>query len=84
MMALQLQRIFKAHAVKGRVGIYGHTDISTMFAMLNQFKKLEPEIEFVGETREDSLFIRAMETKTEERSGAHPRDGQASPRKLFA
>ncbi len=66
MMALQLQRIFRAHDVKGRVGIYGHTDISTMFAMLNRFQELETEIEFVGETREDSLFNRAMETKSED------------------
>jgi Xaa-Pro aminopeptidase len=66
MQALQLQRIFKAHDIKGRVGIYGHTDISNIFALLNHFQNLEPGIEFIGESREDSLFNQAMETKSEE------------------
>jgi hypothetical protein len=64
--ALQLQRIFNAHDIKGRVGIYGHIDISNTFAMLNHFQKLEPLVEFVGESRENSLFNQLMETKTEE------------------
>lgn len=66
MMGLQLQRILKAHQIGGRVGIYGFTDISTTFALLEQIQRLEPEIEFVGELREDSLFNQAMETKSEE------------------
>ncbi len=65
MLALRLQRIFRAAGMKGRVGLYGHTDISTVFAMLNHFQKLEPGIEFVGELREDSLFNQAMQTKSE-------------------
>ncbi|MBN1454392.1 MAG: aminopeptidase P family protein [Anaerolineales bacterium] len=65
MLALQLQRIFRAHDVKGRVGIYGHTDISTMVGVLKHFQRLEPGIEFVGESRDDSLFNQAMETKSE-------------------
>ncbi len=66
MLALRLQCIFKDHNLKGRVGLYGHTDISNTFAMLNHFQKLEPLVEFVGEAREDSLFNQLMETKTEE------------------
>jgi Xaa-Pro aminopeptidase len=65
MQAMQLQRIFQAQDVQGRVGIYGHTDISNMFAMLNHLQKLEPGIELVGEARESSLFNQAMETKSE-------------------
>jgi Xaa-Pro aminopeptidase len=66
MQALRLQRIFQAHDVRGRVGIYGHTEISSTFAMLNHFQKLEPLVEFVGESLEDSLFNQLMETKSEE------------------
>ncbi|MEP6896856.1 MAG: M24 family metallopeptidase, partial [Chloroflexota bacterium] len=47
----------------GRVGVYGTYDISSIFGMLTHLQKLMPEIEFVGEPREDSVFMRAMETK---------------------
>jgi Xaa-Pro aminopeptidase len=66
MMALRLQRIFHAHEIRGRVGLYGHTDIGSVFAVLNHFQRLMPEVEFVGETVEGSLFHQAMETKSEE------------------
>jgi Xaa-Pro aminopeptidase len=66
MKALQLQRIFNAHEVRGRVGLYGNTDISSIFALLTHFRQLAPEVEFVGEAVEGSLFHQAMETKSEE------------------
>jgi Xaa-Pro aminopeptidase len=65
MTALRLQRIFKDLGISGRVGLYGHIDLSSMFAMLGHFQKLAPEVELVGETRENSLFMVAMETKDE-------------------
>jgi Xaa-Pro aminopeptidase len=49
----------------GRVGIYGTYDLSAVFGLLSHLQKLMPAIEFVGEPREDSLFMRAMETKDE-------------------
>ena len=49
----------------GRVGIYGTYDLSAIIGLLSHLKKLMPKIEFVGEAREDSLFMRAMETKDE-------------------
>ncbi len=49
----------------GRVGVYGTYDISAIFGLLTHLQKLMPEIEFVGETREDTIFMRAMETKDE-------------------
>ena len=65
MSALRLQQMFNDLGVSGRVGLYGHTDLSSMFAMLSHFQKLMPEVELVGETRENSLFMYAMETKDE-------------------
>jgi Xaa-Pro aminopeptidase len=65
MSALRLQRIFKDHNITGRVGLYGHTDVSSTFAMLTHFQKRVPEIELVGEARDGSLFMYAMETKDE-------------------
>ena len=49
----------------GNVGVYGTYDISSIFGLLSHLQKLMPEIEFVGEAREDSIFMHAMETKDE-------------------
>lgn len=66
MLALRLRRIFRALDVRGRVGVYGHTDMGAILAMLDQFRQLEPGIELIGEIYEDSLFIQAMQTKSEQ------------------
>jgi Xaa-Pro aminopeptidase len=63
MAALRLKLILSDLGVSGRVGVYGHTDLSTMFATLTHLQRLLPGLELVGETREDSLFMFAMETK---------------------
>lgn len=64
--ALRYQQMFEEVGVtKGRVGVYGHYDVSTVFGTLNHLQKLMPNIEFVGEARDDSIFLRAMETKDE-------------------
>jgi len=49
----------------GRVGVYGFYDVSATFGMLSHLQKLMPEIEFVGEARDESILTRAMETKEE-------------------
>jgi Xaa-Pro aminopeptidase len=49
----------------GRVGVYGTYDLSATFGVLSHLQKLMPELEFIGEAREDSIFMRAMETKDE-------------------
>ncbi|NWG33575.1 MAG: aminopeptidase P family protein [Chloroflexi bacterium] len=51
--------------IAGRVGIYGMYDVGTVFGLLSRIQKLMPEIEFVGERSEGSVFLRAMETKDE-------------------
>jgi len=49
----------------GRVGVYGTYDLSSTIGILSHLNKLMPELEFVGEAREESIFMRAMETKDE-------------------
>ncbi len=65
MSALRLERIFADLGVSGRVGIYGHTDLGTMWATLSHLQKRLPALQLIGETRENSLFMFAMETKDE-------------------
>ncbi|RJP52849.1 MAG: aminopeptidase P family protein [Anaerolineaceae bacterium] len=50
---------------KGRVGIYGHVEVSGVLAALTRLQRLLPDLELVGENGMDSVFIRAMETKDE-------------------
>ncbi len=47
----------------GRLGIYGNLDIGEMLVMTGAIREVFPEIELVGEPFEDSIFMRAMETK---------------------
>ena len=65
MGALRLKNILSDLMVNGRVGIYGHVDLGGMFGMLIEAQKIIPFVEFIGETRENSLFLYAMETKDE-------------------
>lgn len=62
--AMRCEMMFKdAGVTAGRVGVYGTYDLGSIFGMLTQLQKLAPQLEFVGEPRDDSLFMRAMETK---------------------
>jgi len=64
MSALRLQCMLRDLGItSGRVGIYGHNDISSTFAMLDHFQRIAPEITLIGEPREGSLFMYATETK---------------------
>jgi Xaa-Pro aminopeptidase len=74
--ALRLKRMFEDAGVKGRVGVYGRTEISGVFAMLNHLQRLAPQVELVGEAPMDSVFIRAMETKDEAEVARIRRMGQ--------
>lgn len=65
MTAIRLQRMFVDLGVRGRVGLYGQTDLGSMFSTLNHVQRLMPDVELVGEARENSLFMVAMETKDE-------------------
>jgi Xaa-Pro aminopeptidase len=63
--AIRLKRMFIEQGVSGRVGIYGNSDLGSAFVILSHLQILMPEIELVGETRDNSLFMYAMETKDE-------------------
>jgi len=64
--ALRMELMLKdAGITLGRVGVYGFYDLGAIFGMLSRLQTLLPEIEFVGEAREDSIFMKAMETKDE-------------------
>src|SRR5512138_468649 len=47
----------------GRVAFYGNVDAGSLLALVQQLKKDLPEIEVVGEPKQESIFLRAMETK---------------------
>lgn len=61
--ALRYRRMFDDQGVQGRVGVYGHTDLGSALAVFDRLRSLLPDLVLVGETRDDSLFMRAMETK---------------------
>jgi Xaa-Pro aminopeptidase len=64
--AMRYQQMLEDVGVtQGRVGVYGHYDISSVFGTLTHLQKLMSGIEFVGEARDESIFLRAMETKDE-------------------
>ena len=64
--ALRFQRILNDLGLtKGRVGVYGNVDFSSTFAAVTRLQRLMPDLELVGESGMDSVFIRAMETKDE-------------------
>ncbi len=65
--AIRLQKMLTDCGVtSGRIGVYGHTDLSSSFSMLTATQRLMPDVEFIGESAMDSVFLVAMETKTEE------------------
>jgi Xaa-Pro aminopeptidase len=61
--AIRFKRILSDQGVHGRVSIYGISDVGSGFTVLTHLQKLMPELELVGESGEDSLLLKAMETK---------------------
>lgn len=76
MSAMRLRSIFKDLGVSGRVGIYGHAEFGALFAAVTHFQRMMPELELTGESRENSLFMFAMETKDEAEVARIRRMGQ--------
>ncbi|MFH2039475.1 MAG: M24 family metallopeptidase, partial [Chloroflexota bacterium] len=50
---------------QGTVCLYGKTEFGSSFAVFSQLQKIMPDITFVGESQDSSLFMKAMETKDE-------------------
>jgi Xaa-Pro aminopeptidase len=61
--AIRFKRMLTDLEVQGRVGIYGNTEFGSAFATFTQLQEFMPELNLVGESSSDSLFMRAMETK---------------------
>jgi Xaa-Pro aminopeptidase len=62
--AIRYQHIFTDMGLKrGRVGLYGFGDVSSALAVIDHIRRLIPDLELVGEMRDDSVFMKAMETK---------------------
>jgi Xaa-Pro aminopeptidase len=79
MGAMRLKCMFADCGVtRGRVGIYGNTDVSSTFAMLSELQALAPEILIVGEPRDGSLFMYAMETKDQAEAERIRQTGKAT------
>ncbi len=77
--ALRLQSILRDLGLtRGRLGVYGFTDLSASFGMLSHLGRLLPDLELIGESREQSLFMRAMETKDEHEIARIRRMGQVT------
>ena len=64
--ALRFQRILKdMDLTRGRIGLYGKVEVSSMLDVLTRLQALMPDATFVGESGQGSIFLRAMETKDE-------------------
>ncbi len=61
--AIRLSRMMKDQGVHGRVGLYGKTDLGMAFSVFTKLQELSQELELVGETGNDSVLMKAMETK---------------------
>jgi Xaa-Pro aminopeptidase len=63
-LAKQPREIFEEQGlVSGRVALYGMVDAGDLVSMVDAIRSVFPELEVVGEPQEDSIFLRAMETK---------------------
>ncbi|HSG43443.1 MAG TPA: M24 family metallopeptidase, partial [Anaerolineales bacterium] len=58
--------IFEAEELtSGRIGLYGDLDVGSTIMLLDLFKSIVPDVEFVGEIKNSSMLLYAMETKDE-------------------
>jgi Xaa-Pro aminopeptidase len=58
--------ILEAHGVtSGRLGVYGTLDIGDLLTVTAKMQEAFPSLVIVSEPKEQSLFLRAMETKDE-------------------
>ena len=65
-MALRFLRILKdMDLTSGKIAVYGHVEVSDLVTELAYLREWLPEVDFVGDSAMDSLFLRAMETKSE-------------------
>jgi Xaa-Pro aminopeptidase len=60
------RRILSGEGIeKGRLGLHGTLDVGNLLAVAAGIRGAYPELEVVGEKKDESIFLRAMETKDE-------------------
>lgn len=57
------QALIEMGITSGRVGVYGHTNISVTLAIMEHLKQYLPSLAFVGEGITDNIFSSAMQSK---------------------
>ncbi len=57
------RRMFEEFGVRGRVAVYGTVELGPAYSVLRRLEQEVPDIEFVGEAENESVLIRARETK---------------------
>lgn len=62
----------------GRVGVYGHTNVSMALYIFSKIKEALPEIELIGEDQDNTIFMYAMESKDETEVARIRRMGQVT------
>jgi Xaa-Pro aminopeptidase len=66
MGAMRFQRMFQDLGItRGRVGVYGITEIGSTLIVFDHLRRLMPELQLTGESGDTSLFMYAQETKDE-------------------
>ncbi len=65
-LAHRMRDILNDFQVSGRVSLYGKSDVGVFYGLLNETQSILDSIEFVSETRFDSVLMQARITKDEE------------------
>ncbi len=65
-LAHRMRDILDDFQVSGRVSLYGKSDVGVFYGLLNEIRSILDAIEFVSETRFDSVLMQARITKDEE------------------
>jgi Xaa-Pro aminopeptidase len=50
----------------GKIGVYGILDSGNLISIMDSIRSACPDLEVTGEPKEDSIFLRAMETKDQD------------------
>ncbi len=63
-LAIRPSEIFAEQGLdSGRIGVYGNTDISMALHIFSRIKETMPKLELIGEDRDNTIFMCAMEAK---------------------
>ncbi len=78
-LAQSPQAIFEEQGItSGRVALYGMVEAGDLVCILNGLRERLPQIVVVGEPKDDSMLLRAMETKDEKEVERIRRMGQVT------